>query len=230
MQAVILAAGKGERLGAITQMIPKPMIKIAGKPILEHNILMCKKNGVEEILINLHHLPHVIKNYFDNGEKWGVRITYKYEPKLLGTSGTVSNYKDFLRKPFFVIYGDNYFDFDLNILKQFHEEKRSDFTMALCQVDDVSNSGIAELRNNGRITRFIEKPINEETNNSWVNAGIYFMKPITLEKIKSGYSDFGNDIIPFLIESDYNVYGYKMKKKVLAIDTPELLEKTIKDS
>ena len=109
MQAVILAAGKGERLGAITQVIPKPMIKIAGKPILEHNILMCKKNGVEEILINLHHLPHVIKNYFGNGEKWGVSISYKYEPKLLGTSGTVSNYKDFLKKPFFVIYGDNYF-------------------------------------------------------------------------------------------------------------------------
>ena len=101
--------------------------------------------------------------------------------------------------------------------------------MALCQVDDVSNSGIAELRNNGRITRFTEKPINEGTNNSWVNAGIYFMEPITLEKIKNGYSDFGNDIIPFLIESDYVVYGYKMEKKVLAIDTPELLEKTIND-
>lgn len=185
---------------------------------------------MEEILINLHHLPHVIKNYFGNGEKWGVRISYKYEPELLGTSGAVSNHKDLLKEPFFVIYGDNYFDFDLNVLRQFHEEKRSDFTMALCQVDDVSNSGIVALRNNGRITRFTEKPINERNNNSWVNAGIYFMEPITLEKIKNGYSDFGNDVIPFLIESDYVVYGYKMEKKVLAIDTPELLKKTINDS
>ena len=232
MKAVILAAGKGKILGTLTQKIPKPMIKIAGKPVLEHNIFMCKNSSVEEIFINLHHLPHVIKNYFGNGGKWGVRISYKYEPILLGTSGTVSNYKDLLDEPFFVIYGDNYFgfDFDLREIKQFHKEKKSDFTIVLSRFDDVSQSGIVEIANNGKIKRFIEKPINEVSNNSWINAGIYFMEPIILEKIKNGYSDFGNDVIPFLIKSDYNVYGYKMKKQVVAIDTPELLEKTINNS
>ena len=78
MKAVILAAGKGKRLGTITQNIPKPMIKIAGKPVLEQNILMCKNNGVDEILINLHHLPLTIKNYFGNGNKWGVNINYRF--------------------------------------------------------------------------------------------------------------------------------------------------------
>ena len=96
MKAVILAAGKGERLGTITQKIPKPMIRIDGKPILEHNIFMCKNSRVEEIFINLHHLPNVIKRYFGNGESWGVKINYKYESKLLGTAGTISNFKEFL--------------------------------------------------------------------------------------------------------------------------------------
>ena len=103
MKAVILAAGKGERLGAITQKIPKPMIRISGKPVLEHNIHMCKNSGVDEIFINLHHLPNVIKHYFRNGETWGVKINYKYESKLLGTAGTVSSLKEFLNTPFFEI-------------------------------------------------------------------------------------------------------------------------------
>ena len=228
MKAVILAAGKGERLGTITQEIPKPMIEIAGKPILEHNILMCKNNGIEEIFINLHHLPLIIKHYFGNGERWGVKISYKYEPKLLGTAGAVNNFcKELLNMPFFVIYGDNYFDFDLHLLRQFHEEKQSDFTIALCQLDDVSHSGIAELTNNGKINSFIEKPINDRSNNSWINAGIYFVEPKILNEIKKGYTDFGHDVIPLLIKCGYNVYGYKMKNKVVPIDTPELIEKQL---
>ncbi len=226
MKAVILAAGKGERLGTITQEIPKPMIEIAGKPILEHNILMCKNNSIEEIFINLHHLPLIIKHYFGNGAQWGVRISYKYEPKLLGTAGAVNNFcKELLDMPFFVIYGDNYFDFDLHVLRQFHEEKQSDFTIALSKLDDISNSGIVELKNNGKIHRFIEKPINARNNNSWINAGIYFVEPIILNEIKNGYADFGKDVIPLLIKNGYNIYGYKMKKNVLPIDTPELLKK-----
>jgi mannose-1-phosphate guanylyltransferase/phosphomannomutase len=229
MRAVILAAGKGERLGAITQNIPKPMIKIAGKPVLEHNVLMCKNNGVDDILINLHYLPLTIKNYFGDGNKWGVNINYIYETKLLGTAGTVRNSKDLLNMPFFVIYGDNYFsnDFDMCAIRKFHEKNHSDFTIVLSQLDDISQSGIVELTSDCKISRFIEKPINVRSNNSWVNAGMYFMVPKILEKIDNGYSDFANDVIPLLIDDDFNVYGYKMIKKVLPIDTPELLEKSI---
>ncbi len=228
MKAVILAAGKGERLGTITQELPKPMIEIAGKPILEHNILMCKNSSIEEIFINLHHLPHIIKDYFGDGGRWGVRISYKYEPKLLGTAGAVNNFcKNLLDLPFFVIYGDNYFDFDLRLLRQFHEEKQSDFTIALSHLDDVSNSGIAELTNTGKINSFIEKPINDISNNSWINAGIYFVEAKILNEIKNGYTDFGHDVIPLLINCGYNVYGYKMKKNVVPIDTPELFEKRL---
>ena len=114
MKAVILAAGKGERLGNITQRIPKPMIPINGKPILEYNIELCKKNGIDEIFINLHHLPHKIKKYFGDGSRFGVRIKYKYEAEILGTAGGVKNFQEDLgTDPFFVLYGDNLIDMDL---------------------------------------------------------------------------------------------------------------------
>jgi len=232
MKAVILAAGKGERLGSLTEQIPKPMIEISGRPVLEHNIVMCRKNGIKDILINLHHLPQIIKTYFGDGEDWGVNISYSFEPQLLGTAGTVNKlYDDLSGMPFYVIYGDNYFgsDFDLLDLRRCHERKMSEFTIVLSHLEDISQSGVAEVTDNGRITGFVEKPIDVENNDSWINAGMYLVEPIILNEIAGGYSDFGNDVIPLLIKSNRNVYGYKMNNDVLPIDTPELLAKHVID-
>jgi NDP-sugar pyrophosphorylase family protein len=229
MQAVILAAGLGERLGSLTQNVPKPMIVVDTMPILEHNIIMCKKNGINDILINLHHLPLIIKNYFGDGRKWGVKIQYRFEHNLLGTAGTVFNFLDLLNGPFFVIYGDNYFKYetDLNYFKKFHEDKNSDFTIGLCKVDDVSNSGLAEQDENDRIIRFIEKPKNNGVKIGWVNAGIYYLSPDLFKVYDIGMADFGLHLIPFLIKSNYNVYGMKLKHRVVAVDTPKLFNKEI---
>lgn len=229
MKAVILAAGKGERLGTITNDIPKPMIIINQKPVLEHNIIMCRENGINEIIINLHHLPHVIKDYFGNGNNWGVKIEYIFEPELLGSSGTVKNIRHLLDKSFFVIYGDNYFnnDIDMFAIRKFHESNRSDLTIILSLLDDISQSGIVELTDKCKITNFIEKPINQGNINNWVNAGLYFLEQKILEEIDDGYSDFGRDVIPLLINNNYDIYGFKMKKRVIPIDTPDLLEKQL---
>jgi len=229
LKAVILAAGKGERLGTITNDIPKPMIIINQKPVLEHNIIMCRENGINEIIINLHHLPHVIKDYFGNGNNWGVKIEYIFEPELLGSSGTVKNIRHLLDKSFFVIYGDNYFnnDIDMFAIRKFHESNRSDLTIILSLLDDISQSGIVELTDKCKITNFIEKPINQGNINNWVNAGLYFLEQKILEEIDDGYSDFGRDVIPLLINNNYDIYGFKMKKRVIPIDTPDLLEKQL---
>jgi len=228
MKAVILSGGKGDRLGDISKKIPKPMIKISGKPVLEHNILMCKKFGVKDLYINLHHLPELIQDYFGDGSKWGVNINYKYEEDLLGTAGTVFSFRDSLDSSFFVVYGDNFFNnnVDLEFLLKFHKEKQSDFTIVLSQLDDVSQSGIADLEVDGKIIRFIEKPRTNESNESWINAGIYLIEPEIFKNIDTSFFDFGKDVIPFLIRKNYDIYGYKMENRVIPIDTPELLRKT----
>jgi NDP-sugar pyrophosphorylase family protein len=223
MKAVILSAGKGERLGNITNNIPKPMIKIDGKPILEHNILLCKKFGITEIYINLHHLHNIITEYFGHGGKFGVNITYIFENELLGTSGAIKNISkqdsSFKYNPFYVIYGDNYSNYNLDLLKSnsitnniaFHYRK------------NVINSGVAEFDKNNRIISFIEKPKLNETNSHWVNAGIYYLQPEILNFIPDGYSDFSKDIFPFLLKNDIPFYGICENVELISIDTPEML-------
>ena len=157
MKAIKKYAGKGERLGTITNYTPKTMIQIDGKPILQHNIELCKKFGIIDIYINLHHLPHVVMKYFGDGKKFGVNIKYSYEEELLGTSGAVKKIAKsdsyFRKNPFYVIYGDNYSDYNLNLLKS--EEIA---TIAFHYREDVSNSGVAEFDENSKILSFIEKP------------------------------------------------------------------------
>ena len=106
MKTVILAGGLGTRISEVTNIKPKPMLEIAGKPVLEHNILLCKRSGVKDIFINLHHLPDKITDYFGNGSRFGMNIQYNYEPKLLGTGGGLLFFLDSLSysylHPFFI--------------------------------------------------------------------------------------------------------------------------------
>ena len=146
MNAVILAAGKGLRLGEVTKTIPKPMVVIEGKPILEHNILLCKKYNIKKIFINLHYLPEVIINYFGDGSKYGLDITYSYEKNILGTAGSlIPIFDKIIHEPFLVIYGDNITNMNLIDLINFHHKNNSDFTIAIHSKDDVSQSGVLEL-------------------------------------------------------------------------------------
>ena len=109
MKAVLLAAGKGERLKPLTENLPKVMISINGKPILEYHIEMLANAGTTDVFINLHHLPEKIMEYFKDGKKWGLKIQYSYEPEILGTAGAVKKLEKELRPgPFLVIYGDNF--------------------------------------------------------------------------------------------------------------------------
>ena len=124
MKAVLLAAGKGERLGTLTHQLPKPMIPIDGKPVIEWNVNLCKQNGITELFINLFHLPDIISNYLGNGERFGVTITYAREKNLLGTGGGVKQFARSLGDdPFFVIYSDNWADYDLETMYQHHKKR-----------------------------------------------------------------------------------------------------------
>lgn len=228
MKAFILAAGKGERLGSLTETIPKPMIELGGKPILEQNILMCKKAGVQDIFINLHYLPDIITDYFGDGSKLGVNIQYNYEPELLGTAGGILFFiNNFQEEPYFVIYGDNYTEFDLLELKTYHELVNSDFTIALHWVDDISLSGVVQLGENNELVKFFEKPILDQIDGGWVNSGIYLINPKVIDDLVKQYSDFAKDIIPQALKKQQALFGYKIENDLWAIDTPELFSNTI---
>ena len=247
MKAIILAGGKGKRLGKLITEIPKPMINIHGKPVLEHNIELCKKFGITDIFINLHHLGYAIKDYFEDGTRWDVNIKYLIEEELHGTSGAVreiaQNFWGYnthssriakcessinLIEPFFILYGDNFSHYNLNSLSSKSKETNSIATIAFHYRDDVSTSGVADFNQESKILNFIEKPKPGETNNNWVNAGIYYLKPEILDLIPDGFSDFAKDIFPLLLSQNIPIYGVCDNSEVIAFDTPEMYSKNIK--
>jgi len=233
MKAVILAAGKGERLKGVIDSIPKPMVQINGKPILEHNIKWLRNYGITDIYINLHHLPDMIRSYFSEGSRWGVSIVYSYESELLGTAGAVRKIagecRGYEKEPFLVVYGDNLLsDFNLNQIINFHKTKMGIGTIVLYRKKEVNQSGIAIIDNENKIIKFIEKPKPNEAMSNLVNTGIYVLEPRILEYIpKNGFSDFGKDIFPEIIRSGKSLFGIVLEKRLIAVDTPELLEKAI---
>lgn len=236
MKAVILAAGKGERLGSISKRLPKPMIRFHDKPILEYNIELCKKYGIHDIYINIHHQGNVIKEYFQDGKSFSVNINYLEEEYLHGTSGSVRRiaeefwgYKQDQSlshiDPFFVIYGDNFSNFNLSLLVLKTRQSNTIVSIAFHYREDISNSGVAEFDENCKILRFIEKPHPKETESKWVNAGIYLLAPEILSYIPDGYSDFGRQIFPKMIQLGIPIYGVLTSEEVIAFDTIEMMSK-----
>jgi len=230
MKAIILAAGIGSRLGL--EDIPKPMYKIQGKPILEHNILLLKKHGIKDIFINLYYMGDVIKNYFRDGSNWQANIRYSPEDELLGTSGAVKNLEAFWNdEPFFVVYGDNYSDVDLTKMLAFHRFNKVPVTVALFNPEETTSSqvagGFVTIDGNNKIMSFQEGIKNHD--NGYVNAGVYIIEPVILDMIpKDKPSDFGKDIFPELIKKKIQLKGFITKGFVLAIDTKDALKTTEK--
>lgn len=222
-KALVLAAGQGTRLGHLTDAIPKPMLRVRGKPVLERHVEQLAAAGVEEIWINLHHQPEVIAAYFEDGSRWGARIRYSREETLLGTAGAVKRLaKDLAGGDFFVVYGDNLAACDYGALAAGHQPGTL-LTVALFHRDEAGASGIAELSQDGRILRFVEKPPPDGRVGHWINAGIYVVSPDLLPLLPDGASDFGRDAIPALLAAGREVRGFVLPQPVEGIDTPELL-------
>jgi NDP-sugar pyrophosphorylase family protein len=218
MKAIILCAGKGERLKPLTNDLPKPMILINQRPVLEYLISLCKKHGINEIAINTSYLPEKIKGYFGNGEKFGVRINYSFEPELLGTAGAINNFRNLLNDTFFVIYGDNITDLNLSKMYKFHKSKKALGTLYLYKeelMDKKTTPGCVILDENAQIKEIIERPTEEESkriekipqNLRYMNSGIYILEKEILNIIPPGFSDFSRDILPQALKKG-KLYGY----------------------
>ena len=220
MKALILAAGEGTRLRPLTLDRPKPMLPIAGRPLLEHTIAWLKQHDVIRVAINLHHRPEAITRHFGDGHRWGVQIVYSYEEQLLGTAGAARRLRTFFDETFVVVYGDVLTDMNLTAMLDFHSaHQTAAATIALYRVPNPSDCGLVGLNGNQRITCFVEKPPPEDVFTDLANAGVYVIEPAILDHIPPDTDyDFGHDLFPELMASGVPLYGHPISPKEYLID------------
>jgi mannose-1-phosphate guanylyltransferase len=232
MKAFILAAGLGTRLRPLTSDIPKVMVEVGGKKILERTIGQLKSAGVEDLTINTHYFPESLTNYFGNGSKWGVKTQYSFEPEILGTAGGLKKVEDYFKneKEFLVVYGDNVYDVDFAKIISHPLMPSAAAAIVLFNRKDNPNSGAAggvvEVSDSGMVKGFYEGQARPEIN--YVNGGVYKFRPEIFKLIPpESFYDFGKDVFPKMLESRLALQAYIIgpKEALFGIDTLEYLEK-----
>lgn len=226
MRAMVLSAGYGARLGDLTRDMPKPMLRLQGHPMLEYMICHLARHGFNQIAINLHFMPDVIRDYFGDGSRFGVELVYSYEPELLGTAGGVKKMADFLgaEGAFMMHYGDVLTNQDFTAMLRFHRERNALATLLLHQ--RARSNSVVSLDEKGRIIGFLERPTEEARRgvlSPWVNSGICVCNPQLLDEIPAdSVCDLPRDIFPRLIASG-RLYGFPLSGYRCAVDSPDRL-------
>jgi len=220
---MVLAAGLGTRLRPITYAMPKPMVPVANRPVMEHILRLLARNGFSEAIANLHWFPELIQERFGDGSGCGIELSYSFEEQLLGTSGGVRNVADFLGDSFLIISGDALTDLDLKAMRAFHDSHDGIATLATKRVQDTSEFGVAITGADGRIQGFQEKPEPAEALSDLANCGIYmfrkeifdfFPAPGTSKAAKpgdpDGFADWAMDVFPRLLDGDVPFYSHEI--------------------
>jgi histidinol-phosphate phosphatase family protein len=230
MQAIIVAGGKGSRLAEFTLDVPKPMLKIGGKPLLQHQIELLKKYDIDEIIILVNYKKNVIMDYFGDGKALGVAISYFEEKEPLGTVGGIKEIESQLSDYFLVLYGDVMVNMDLNRLLAFHVIKNSGCTLVLHPNNHPADSDLVEINVAGRVTAFHPKPHSTGLiYRNLVNAGVYVFSTSILQWLEKGKkADFGRQIFP-AIYNKVQMFGYHTAEYLKDMGTPERLEEVNRD-
>ena len=230
MKAVIQAGGKGTRMKDYTKVIPKPMLKVGDKPILQHQIELLEKYSIKEIIIVVNHLKDSIISHFAEGKEFGVHISYYEEEKPLGTVGGIKELENQLDNDFIVLYGDIMINMDIHRFVDFHYRHQSECTLALHPNDHPYDSDLVEMDHNNRITAFFSKPHDKSTYyRNLVNAGAYIFSPAIFQFLPKGEKkDFGKDIFPE-IYNQCNMYGYNTSEYMKDMGTPQRWDEVTKD-
>ena len=203
MKVVVIAGGQGTRIAAVNSEIPKAMIPIDGKPILEYGVEMAKRYGFTEFLFIIGYMGDQISDYFGDGSKWGVSIEYFKEEKPLGTAGALGYLKKQLTEDFFVFYGDTVMDFDMLAMMEYHRSKHADATLFLHPNDHPYDSDIVDLDSEGKVRKFFNKPQTEDfISHNMVNAALFVFSPKVLDKIEVGVkSHLEKNVLPACLTS-----------------------------
>ncbi|HET9184758.1 MAG TPA: NDP-sugar synthase [Solirubrobacterales bacterium] len=223
MRAMVLAAGLGTRLRPITYEMPKPMVPVLNRPVMEHILRLLARHGFTETIANLHWFPELIEGYFGDGAACGVELAYSREERLLGTSGGVRNVADFLGDSFLVISGDALTDIDLAAMREFHDSHDGIATLATKRVEDTSQFGVAITGSDGRIQGFQEKPDPAEALSDLANCGIYMFRAEIFDYFPApgtskaagegdpeGFADWAMDVFPRLLDGDVPFYSHEI--------------------
>ena len=222
MKAVIMAGGQGTRLKAVTGRLPKPLVPLLGRPLMEHILLLLRRNGFTEVCAAVKYRAEDIMACFGDGSRLGLSLQYRLEDRPLGTAGSVKNCADFIGgEDVLVISGDAACDFDLARLLRRHQESRAAVTLALYRHPEPLRYGLAVTEEDGRVRAFIEKPCWDRVVTDLVNTGIYVLSPRVLDCIPAHREfDFAKDLFPLLLRQDQLLLGVPMEGYWCDVGTP----------
>ncbi len=227
MRALLLAAGRGTRLGSLTADQPKPMVDIGGEPAIAHALRWLARQGITDVAINLHHRPDILRHFVGDGARFGLRVVYSFEPEMLGTSGALRPLRSFFsdQDVFVVLYGDVLTDLELGPVMEAHKAAGADATLVLTKVDDPTRAGLVAFDGTRRITRIVEKPTGDVTFSKWANAGIYVCGLAVLDYVAaSDAQDFGHDLFPAMLRDGRRLLAAPTGAQVIDFGSPERLE------
>ncbi len=228
MKALILAAGLGTRLQPLTNTTPKPLVPIAGKPLLQYHLEQFAEYGIKDILINTHHLPeqinHFVKEWMEKHPDMHIETTFEHE--LLGSAGTIEVNKKFFENEdtFLIMYGDNFTNINYEKLFARHAETKGLMTIACYVEEKPETKGIADIDEDGRILRFVEKPKPGQIDSKYANAGIYVADKKLFHYLEHEYVkpyDFGHHVFPSLLAKNEELFAYIMTESFIDIGTLE---------
>ena len=222
MKVIIMAGGKGTRISSVASDIPKPMIKIDGKPVLEHEIECLNKQGFKDLIITISHLGSIIMDYFGDGSKFGVKIEYFNEVTPLGNAGALFQLKDKLTEDFLLLNADAIFDIDFNRFIKYHKEKGGLVTLFTHPNSHPYDSGLIITDNEMRVLKWLtkeeERPIYYKNR---VNAGIHVISPKILEQvIDTPKIDLDRQLLKPLAGTGM-IYAYDSPEYVKDMGTPD---------
>ena len=222
MKAVILAGGLGTRLRPYTKSLPKPMLPLGGKPILEYEIEWVRKNGIKEIVLCVSYLRNKIEDYFGDGEKFGVKIEYAISKKPLATAGQLKTAEKFIDDTFVCLYGDSIYNFSLRNMIKHHKKSRANVTMSLFDYRFNLKYGVIDTKKSGQVTAWNEKP----EFSAKINIGCYVMEPEVLKLIPKNKEYGMDDVIRKVLSRKKKVSSVTSKNGFIDIGDKDTYEKT----
>ena len=231
MKVVIIAGGQGTRIASVNSEIPKAMIPVCGKPVIEHQVELAKRYGYTEFIFLIGYLGENIVQHFGNGERWGVKISYYHEQKPLGTAGALAEVADILSDDFFVFYGDTVMDIDMERMMTFHRQHQADATLFIHPNDHPYDSDIVEIDHDCRVTHFLHKPHPEGfVSNNMVNAALFIFNKRIISSIERGVkSHIEKDVLPTCLKKGMGLYGYISSEYVKDMGTPDCYYQVCQD-